>query len=182
MPPHDASAPVWTQPTIAEKHGASRFTVSRPSEIRDFVRMKTQNRGNMSDNTKSQYTNRLTVHITGAMENRLEQIASQRDEPKAEVVRAALRAYLDDQEDLIGSRKHFTKMFQRRVDYVERLTVISLWINVQVMHMLYERVKKEPYDLTELLEDAIGAGIATESAIHMVVEQALQQKTKPPAE
>ena len=48
--------------------------------------------------------------------------------------------------------------------------------------MLYERVKKEPYDLTDLLEDAIGAGIATESAIHMVVEQALQKKTKPPAE
>ena len=135
----------------------------------------------MSDH-RTPYTHRLTVHITAPMDDRLEQIASQRDEPKAEVVRAALRAYLDDQEDLIGSRKHFTKMFQRRVDYVERLTVISLWINVQVMHMLYERVKKEPYDLTELLEDAIGAGIATESAIHMVVEQALQQKTKPPAE
>jgi predicted DNA-binding protein len=116
----------------------------------------------MSDNSKSQYTNRLTVHITGAMDIRLEQIASQREEPKAEIVRAALRAYLDEQEDLIGSRKHFTKMFQRRVDYVERLTAICLWINVQVMHMLYERVKKESYDLTELLEDAIGAGIATE--------------------
>ena len=73
-------------------------------------------------------------------------------------------------------------MFQRRVDYLERLTVISLWINVQIMHILYERVKKEPYDLTDLLEDAIGAGIATESAIHTLVEQALQQKTKPPAE
>ncbi|MBZ0293746.1 MAG: ribbon-helix-helix domain-containing protein [Anaerolineae bacterium] len=182
MPPHDASATVWAQPTLASKCGASRFTVSRPSEIRDFVRRKKQSEESMSDNSKSQYTNRLTVHITGAMENRLEQIASQRDEPKAEVVRAALRAYLDEQEDLIGSRKHFTKMFQRRVDYVERLTVISLWINVQVMHMLYERVKKEPYDLTELLEDAIGAGIATESAIHRVVERALQQKTKPPAD
>jgi predicted DNA-binding protein len=136
----------------------------------------------MSDNSKSQFTNRLTVHITGAMENRLEQIASQRDEPKAEVVRAALRAYLDEQEDLIGSRKHFTKMFQRRLDYLERLTVICLWINVQVMHMLYERVKKEPYDLTDLLDDSIGAGIATESAIHTLVEQALHQKTKPPAE
>jgi predicted DNA-binding protein len=143
---------------------------------------KKPKRGNMSDNSKSQFTNRLTVHITGAMDVRLEQIASQRDEPKAEVVRAALRAYLDEQEDLIGSRKHFTKMFQRRVDYLERLTVISLWINVQVMHILYERVKKESYNLTDLLEDAIGAGIATESAIHLVVEQSLQQKTKPPAE
>jgi predicted DNA-binding protein len=182
MRPHDASATVRAQPTIAAKHGASRFAVSRPSKIRDFVRRKEQNEESMSDNSKSQFTNRLTVHITGAMDVRLEQIASQRDEPKAEVVRAALRAYLDEQEDLIGSRKHFTKMFQRRVDYIERLTVISLWINVQIMHMLYERVKKESYNLTDLLEDAIGAGIATESAIHMVVEQALQQKTKPPAE
>jgi predicted DNA-binding protein len=125
----------------------------------------------MSDNSKSQFTNRLTVHITGAMDNRLEQIASQRDEPKAEVVRSALRAYLDEQEDLIGSRKHFTKMFQRRVDYLERLTVICLWINVQIMHMLYEPVTKEPYDMAELLEDAIGAGIATENAIHTLVER-----------
>ena len=136
----------------------------------------------MSDNSKSQYSNRLTVHITGAMENRLEQIASQRDEPKAEVVRVALRAYLDEQEDLIGSRRHFTKMFQRRVDYVERLVVICLWLNVQILQILFERVKKEPYDMAELLEDSIGAGIATESAIHMVVERVLQQKTKPPAE
>jgi predicted DNA-binding protein len=97
----------------------------------------------MSDNSKSQFTNRLTVHITGAMDVRLEQIASQRDEPKAEVVRAALRAYLDEQEDLIGSRKHFTKMFQRRVDYVERLVIICLWLNVQIMQILFERVKKE---------------------------------------
>jgi predicted DNA-binding protein len=153
-----------------------------PVQNPGFCPKKKQNEETMSDNTKFQYTYRLTVHITGAMENRLEQVASQRDEPKAEVVRAALRAYLDEQEDLIGSRKHFTKMFQRRVDYVERLTVISLWINVQVMHMLYEQVKKEPYDLTELLEDAIAAGIATESAIHMVVERVLQPKTKPPAE
>jgi predicted transcriptional regulator len=136
----------------------------------------------MSDNSKAQYTNRLTVHITGAMENRLAQIASQRDEPKAEVVRAALRAYLDEQEDLIGSRKHFTKMFQRRVDYVERLTVISLWNNAQNTHTLNEGENNEPHALTDLLEDAIDAAYATESAIHMVVEQALQQKAKPPAE
>jgi len=135
----------------------------------------------MSDNTKSQFTNRLTVHITQAMDHRLEQIASQRDEPKAEVVRAAVRAYLDEQEDLIGSRKHFTKMFQRRVDYLERLTVIGLWINVQMMQILFERLKKEPYELEQLLEDAIESGIATESAVHTLVERVRQQKTKPPA-
>jgi predicted DNA-binding protein len=135
----------------------------------------------MSDRNK-EYPRRLSVQITGAMENRLEQIASQRDEAKAEVVRAALRAYLDEQEDLIGSRKHFTKMFQRRVDDLERLVVICLWVNVQIMHLLYERLKKEPYDLTDMLEDSIAAGIATENAVHTLLERALRQKTKPPVE
>lgn len=135
----------------------------------------------MPDSSKSQFTNRLTVHITEAMDSRLEQIASQRNEPKAEVVRAALRGYLDEQEDLIGSRKHFTKMFQRRVDYLERLSVICLWLNVQMMQMIYEREKNEPYDLADLLEDAISAGIATEGGIYTLVERIVQRNAKPPA-
>lgn len=98
----------------------------------------------MSDNSKFQYTNRLTVYITGAMQNRLEQIASQHDQPKAEVIRAALRAYLDEQEDLIGNRKHFTKMFRGLRGPADG------GINVQIMHLLYERVKNETYDLTDL--------------------------------
>lgn len=134
----------------------------------------------MSDNTKSQYSSRLTAHISPAMDNRLEQIASQRDEPKAEVVRAALRAYLDGQEDLIGSRKHFSKMFQRRVDYLERLLTASLWLNVQTVQILSERIKKEPHALADLLEGAIRAGIATEEDMHTLVERLFQQKTKPP--
>src|SRR5690606_35224791 len=104
----------------------------------------------MSDKNKTHYTSRLSLHITPAMSDRLDQIALLRDEAKAEIVRAALRACLDDQEDLLGSRKHFTKMFQRRVDYMERLLVICLWLNVQAMQILYERVKQEPYDLADL--------------------------------
>ena len=42
-----------------------------------------------------------------------------RDEAKAEVVRGALRAFLDEHADVIGSRKPFTKAFGRRVDHVE---------------------------------------------------------------
>lgn len=135
----------------------------------------------MSDKAKTQYTSRLSLHVTPAMSNRLEQIAQQRDEPKAEVVRAALRLYLDEQEDLIGSRKHFTKMFQRRVDYLERLLVIALWLNVQTVQILLERVKREPREIVDLLEDAISAGVATEDGIYSLVARAIQQKTKPPA-
>ena len=135
----------------------------------------------MSDRSKTQYTSRLSLHITEAMSNRLDQIALMRDEAKAEIVRAALRAYLDDQEDLLGSRKHFTKMFQRRVDYLERLLAITLWLNVQTLQILYERVRNEPYDLGDFLADAIGSGIETEDGIHTLVGRASQRKTKPPA-
>lgn len=115
------------------------------------------------------------------MDDRLEQIAKQRDEAKAEIVRVALRAYLDEQEDLIGSRKHFSKAFQRRMDYLERLLVIGLWLNVQSGQILFERVTKKSYDLGDLMEDAIRAGIRTENHLHTMVEHISQENTKPPA-
>lgn len=93
------------------------------------------------------------------MDDRLEQVARGRDEAKAEVVRAALRAFLDEQEDVIGSRKHFTKAFGRRVDHVERLLSVTLWLNLQTLHLLYERLHKEQLEAGELLADAIREGV-----------------------
>ena len=134
----------------------------------------------MSDH-RTPYTHRLTVHITAPMDNRLEQIAKQRDEPKAEIVRAALRAWLDEQEDLIGSRKHFTRMFGRRVDALERLLVITLGMTLETLHLFKERVNKKTYDPGELLEDMIRSGLAVQDDIQMLIEHVAQSKTKPPA-
>ncbi|MEO8392436.1 MAG: ribbon-helix-helix protein, CopG family [Chloroflexota bacterium] len=134
----------------------------------------------MSDN-QQQYPHRLSVQVTDAMNDLLDQVAERRDEPKSEVVRTALRIFLDEQADLIGSRKYFSKMFQRRVDYLERLLTITLWLNVQTLQILYERIRKEPYELASLLEDAISTGITSEDTIHTLVERISQKKTKPPA-
>jgi hypothetical protein len=87
-----------------------------------------------------------------------------------------LRTYLDEQEDLLSSRKHFTKMFQRRVTYIERLLAISLWLNIQTLQILFERVKKEPQDLGDLLAEAVQTGIETEDQLHTLVEMMLHQK------
>jgi len=134
----------------------------------------------MSDKSKTRYTSRLSLHITPAMSNRLDQIAIMRDEAKAEIVRAALRLYLDQQEDLISSRKHFTKMFQRRMTHLERLTVIMFWLNVQMMQILMEQQHQHSYDLMELLSDVIVSGVDTEDGIYTLIETAVHQKTKPP--
>jgi predicted DNA-binding protein len=134
----------------------------------------------MSDRSKTHYTSRLSIHITPAMSDRLDQIALLRDEAKAEIVREALRVYLDDQEDLLSSRKHFTKMFQRRVDHLERLLNTQLWMNLQTLQMLFERLQKQPYDILDLLTEAIHAGIETQDQMYSLIEQIQRQKTKPP--
>ena len=97
------------------------------------------------------------------------------------MVRAALRAFLDDQVDVIGSRKHFTKQFQRRIDALEQLLTVTLWVNLQTLHILEERVRREPVELGDLLGDAVFEGVKAQAAVsELVATAAAQQKTKPP--
>lgn len=135
----------------------------------------------MKDSYK-EYPRRLSVQITDAMDDKLEQVARGRDEAKSEVVRTALRAFLDEQEDVIGSRKHFTKMFGRRIDQLERLMVITFWVNLQSLHLLHERVRREPVDMADLLSDVVFEGVKAQEIVSEFVESAVaRQKTKPPA-
>ena len=138
------------------------------------------NEGTMAGKGK-EYPQRLSVQVTDAMDNRLEQVARGRDEPKAEVVRAALRAFLDEQEDVIGSRKHFTKAFGRRIDHVEQLVSIGLWLNLQTLHLLYERLRKEEIEPGELFVDLIDDGAEFREVVNDLLDTAAARKTKPPA-
>ena len=135
----------------------------------------------MPDN-RSEYPKRLSVQVTKAMDDRLEQVARGRDEAKSEVIRAALRAFLDEQEDVIGSRKHFTKAFGRRIDHLERLLIAVLEISVDVKQIFVERTQKRQVDSFDLLEEAIRVGVEVQDVVNQLVEVIVtQQKTKPPA-
>ncbi len=134
----------------------------------------------MPDN-RSEYPKRLSVQVTKAMDDRLEQVARGRDEAKSEVIRAALRAFLDEQEDVIGSRKHFTKAFGRRIDHLERELSVVLWLTLNTQHLLYERLRKKSIEVGELLGEAIAEGVDLQETVSELVETvAAQQKTKPP--
>ena len=135
----------------------------------------------MTDRGK-EYPKRLTVQVTDAMDDRLDQVARGRDEAKAEVVRAALRAFLDEQEDVIGSRKHFTKAFGRRVDQIERLLSVAIYLNLETLHMFSERLRQKQVDRLELLSEAIDEGMGMLEALNGTLEDAAADlKTKPPA-
>jgi len=135
----------------------------------------------MSDSNKTQYTERLSVHITPAMDERLEQIANQRNEPKAEVVRGALRAFLDEQEDLIGSRRHFSKAFQRRMDYQDWLLLVLLEMIRHSLSPLLSKMMQKPFESELLLDFALDRARADQDELHAKLWEVLAEKHEPPA-
>ena len=85
---------------------------------------------------------RRSITMTPEMRDRLTQIVSQhpRDTCEADVIRAAIRAYLDEQEDLIGSRRHFQKSMQERLDRLEA----ALTFQLNVLLFLLADVENDP--------------------------------------
>lgn len=78
------------------------------------------------------FTARRSLSMTPAMRDRLSQLASKqpRDVTEADLIREAIRMYLDEQEDLIGSRKHFQKSLRERVDQLE--SALAFQLNVLI--------------------------------------------------
>ena len=147
----------------------------------DFLSGVQCKRGTMKPN-RIEYARRLSVQVTAAMDARLEQIARSRDEAKAEVVRAALRAFLDQQEDVIGSRKHFTKAFGQRIDRVEQFLSIILALNLKTQHMLSERLQQREIEMGKLLDHAVKEGVNSHEVMNEYIDVTVaRRKAKPPA-
>lgn len=92
---------------------------------------------------------RRSLSMTPDMRDRLAQLVSKqpRNITEADLIRQAIRQYLDEQEDLIGSRKHFQKFLRERVDQLE--ATLAFHLNV-LIHLLAS-------DETQLREAIIAA-------------------------
>lgn len=68
--------------------------------------------------------------MTPAMRDKLAQLVSRhpREVTEADLIREAIRRYLDDQDDLIGSRRNFRNSFQSRMDDLKSLMTFQLTI------------------------------------------------------
>ncbi len=71
---------------------------------------------------------RRSLSMTPEMARRLNQIASTkpRNVTEADLIREAIRRYLDEQEDLTGSRRHFQRSFRDRIDQLEATVTFQL--------------------------------------------------------
>lgn len=93
----------------------------------------------------SKKTVRRSITMTQEMRDRLALLVSKqpRDITEADVIREAVRLYLDNQEDIVGSRKHFQKSLQERMDRLE--TSLSFQMNVIIFLLTaLEPNKSEP--------------------------------------
>ena len=75
---------------------------------------------------------RRSLSMTPEMAGRLSQIASTkpRNTTEAHLIREAIRRFLDEQEDLTGSRKYFQHSFRERIDQLE--SAVSFQLNVLI--------------------------------------------------
>jgi Arc/MetJ-type ribon-helix-helix transcriptional regulator len=63
---------------------------------------------------------RVYARITPELFTLLQQVrVARRFETDADLVRAALRAYLDEQSDQVASKRHFNAGFQRRMNRLD---------------------------------------------------------------
>lgn len=108
----------------------------------------------------SRKTARRTLNLTPEMARRLAQIASTkpRTVTEADLIREALRLYLDTQEDLTGSRRHFQRTFRERIDTLEdaltfQLTVLLCLLgrDERALHEAIIRAKTDGETLREQL-------------------------------
>ena len=71
--------------------------------------------------TSTKFPCRYPLTVTEEMDQKLTQILArmERGTSRNDLIRIAIRQYIDDQEDIIGSRRHFSKSLQNRLDQLE---------------------------------------------------------------
>jgi Arc/MetJ-type ribon-helix-helix transcriptional regulator len=109
------------------------------------------------------YTTRRSVAMTPQLRARLQQLLARqgKDVTEADLIRQAIREFLDRQEDITGSRAHFRKTFQTRIDTLEDALTFRLdALLALVAHGLAVMLPvftEQPITSAELIQAAIVA-------------------------
>ena len=96
-------------------------------------------------------TEQRSIRMTPEMRALLAQLLLKqpRDVSEADLIREAIRHFLDEQDDLIGSRRHFQKSLQDRIEALE--SALSFHLNV----LLYLVAALDPDDADERIAEAL---------------------------
>jgi metal-responsive CopG/Arc/MetJ family transcriptional regulator len=109
-------------------------------------------------------TVRRSISMTPEMRDLLAQIVAKRGREVKEndVIREAIRQYLDEQADVVGSRRHFQKSLQLRLDRLEQ----SLLFQMNIVIYLFTAILADD----TAIEDAIIAARKDGAALMQQIE------------
>ncbi len=121
-------------------------------------------------------TVRRSVAMTPELRARLQQILDKqgKEVTEADLIRQAIREYLDRQEDIAGSKAHFRKTFQARIDELQgdlefhlHLITALLAHGLAVMLPVFT---EQPITAAELIQAAIIAAQQNAAAIQAQID------------
>lgn len=99
---------------------------------------------------------RVYARITPELYTLLQQVRiAKRFETDADLMRAALRAYLDEQSEQVASKRHFNSTFQRRISHLEWHLTVMTYLLAQSLAMLIAHATGQKLPGDALLEQAI---------------------------
>ena len=106
-------------------------------------------------------TVRRSVAMTPQLRARLQQLIDKQDKEitEAEIIRQAIREYLDRQEDITGSKAHFRKTFQARIDELQNDLEFHLHVIIALiahgLAVMLPVFTEQPITAAELIQAAI---------------------------
>ena len=109
----------------------------------------------------SSKTARRSVAMTPQMRQRLHQLLEKqpRDVTEADLIRQAIREYLDRQEDIVNSRAHFHKVFRDRIDELQEDLEFYLHVNIALiahgLAVMLPVFTEQPITALELIQASI---------------------------
>ena len=106
-------------------------------------------------------TVRRSISMTPEMRDLLAQIAAKRgrDVSENDIIRDAIRHYLDQQADVVGSRRHFQRSLQARLDRLEN----TLTFQMLMLTFLLATVLGDESD--EAIDEAMAAALRDGEAL-----------------
>lgn len=108
-------------------------------------------------------TIRRSVAMTPQLRARLQQLLDKqgKEVTEADLIRQAIREFLDQQEDIAGSRAHFRKAFQGRIDKLQTDLVFRLDVLLALLAyglaVMLPVFTEQPITAAELIQAAIVA-------------------------
>jgi Arc/MetJ-type ribon-helix-helix transcriptional regulator len=126
-------------------------------------------------------TVRRSVAMTPQLRARLQQLIDQQDKEitEAELIRQAIREYLDRQEGITGSKTHFRKVFRDRIDELQDDLEFHLYVIIALLAhglaVMLPVFTEQPITTLELIQAAIVSAQQDADSIRSQIDMVREQ-------